>query len=109
MRRFERFHVASGLSSRDGEIQVNTLIYAMGDQADDIFRSFTLSEEERKSYSVVKEKFDRHFIQRRNVIFERARFNRRKQEEGESAETFITALFSLAEHCIRVISVVTFE
>ena len=99
VRRFERFRVASGLSSRDGEIQVNTLIYAMGDQADDIFRSFTLSEEERKSYSVVKEKFDRHFIQRRNVIFERARFNRRKQEEGESAETFITALFSLAEHC----------
>ena len=99
VRRFERFRVASGLSSRDGEIQVNTLIYAMGDQADDIFRSFTLSEEERKSYSVVKEKFDRHFIQRHNVIFERTRFNRRKQEEGESAETFITALFSLAEHC----------
>ena len=72
---------------------------AMGDQADDIFRSFTLSEEERKSYSVVKEKFDRHFIQRRNVIFERARFNRRRHEEGESAETFIIALFSLAEHC----------
>ena len=63
VRRFERFRVASGLSSRDGEIQVNTLIYAMGDQADDIFQSFTLSEEERKSYSVVKEKFDRHFIQ----------------------------------------------
>ena len=26
-------------------------------------------------------------------------FNRRKQEEGENVETFITALYSLVEHC----------
>ena len=61
----------------------------MGDQAEDILRSFTLSEEDRKN---VKAKFDNHFIQRRNVIFERAKFNRQKQDEGKSVETFITAL-----------------
>jgi hypothetical protein len=33
------------------------------------------------------------------LIFERAKFNRRRQEEGESVETFITTLFTLAEHC----------
>ena len=33
------------------------------------------------------------------MIFERAKFNHRKQEEGESVETFITALYALAEHC----------
>lgn len=32
-------------------------------------------------------------------IFERARFNRRSQEPGESAESFIMAVYSLAEHC----------
>ena len=41
-RRFERFRVASGLAQRDEEVQVNTLIYAMGDQADDILHSFRL-------------------------------------------------------------------
>ena len=80
-------------------MQVNTLIYAMGDQADDILRSFVLSGEDRENYETVKTKFDSHFVQRRNVIFERARFNRRKQEEGEPVESFITALYSLAEHC----------
>ena len=47
----------------------------------------------------VKTKFNAHFIQRRNVIFERVKFNRRRQEEGESVKTFITTLFTLAEHC----------
>ena len=99
IRRFERFRVASGLARREGDVQVNTLIYAMGDQADDILISFTLSDEDRKSYATVKSKFDNHFIQRRNVIFERAKFNRRRQEENEPVEVFITALYSLAEHC----------
>ena len=29
----------------------------------------------------------------------RAKFNRRKQESGESVDTFITDLYGLAEHC----------
>ena len=98
-RRFERFRIASGLTLREDEVQVSTLIYAMGDQADDILHSFALSEENRKSYQMVKSKFDDHFVKRRNVIFERAKFNRRIQEGGESVDTFITALYSLAEHC----------
>ena len=98
-RRFERFRIASGLTLREDEVQVSTLIYAMGDQADDILHSFALSEENRKSYQMVKSKFDDHFVKRRNVIFERAKFNRLIQEGGESVDTFITALYSLAEHC----------
>ena len=58
-------------------MQVNTLIYVIGDQADDILRSFTLSEEDHKNYETVKAKFDSHFVQHRNIIFERAKFNRR--------------------------------
>ena len=69
--------MASGLALREGDVQVSTLIYAMGDQADNILRSFTLSDEDRKSYPTVKSNFDIHFIQRRNVIFECAKFNRR--------------------------------
>ena len=71
----------------------------MGDNADDIFQSFELSADNQKVYKTVKEKFDSYFVKRRNVIYERAVFNRRKQENEESVETFITALYSLAEHC----------
>ena len=36
IRRFERFRIASQLSAKNDEAQVNPLIYAMGDEADDI-------------------------------------------------------------------------
>ena len=70
----------------------------MGDQADDILTSFKLSTLQIKQYHTVKTKFDEHFVVRQNVIFQRAKFNRR-QEDGKTVDTFITALHALAEHC----------
>ena len=80
-------------------MQVKALVYAMGDEADDIMAGFGLTEEEREVYPTVKTKFDEHFVVRRNAIFERAKFNRRCQEEGENVDSYITSLFCLAEHC----------
>ena len=71
----------------------------MGDEADDILLSFNLSEEDLKRYEVVKSKFENHFITKRNVIYERAKFNIRVQNESEPVESFITDLHCLAEHC----------
>lgn len=45
------------------------------------------------------EQFDDYFVLRRNVIHERACFHQRVQRAGEKAETFIRALYELAEHC----------
>ena len=71
----------------------------MGDAADDILASLGLTEEEKKTYDTVVAKFQGHFVKKRNVIFERAKFNQRKQEEGESVDNFVTALYCLSEHC----------
>ena len=99
IRRFERFRKASSLEEKAEEAQVNTLIYAMGNDAEDILRSIRLSDDDSKKYDVVKGKFDSHFVKRRNVIYEQAKFNQRIQEEGEPVDSFITALYGLAEHC----------
>ena len=74
-------------------------MYYMGDAANDILCSLGLTSDEKKVYATVKTKFESHFIKRRNVIFERCKFNQRKQEEGESVDSFITTLHGLAEHC----------
>ena len=71
----------------------------MGKEADDVLKSFGLSDEEQKVYTTVTGKYVNYFNVRRNTIFERARFNLRKQEEGESVDQFITSLYTLAEHC----------
>ena len=91
--------MASGLSEKSSENQVNTLGYTMGDAADDILASLGLTEEEKKTYDTVVAKFQGHFVKKRNVIFERAKFNQCKQEEGESVDNFVTALYCLSEHC----------
>ena len=101
IRRFERFRETSGLSDKPEPNQVSALLYCMGDAAEDILRSFKLDEtkKEHESYLLVKARFENHFVKRRNVIFERARFNKRSQQDGESVEFFVLALYNLAEHC----------
>ena len=98
-RRFEHFRIATGLASKSEEVQVSTLLYTMGADADEILRSFRLSEADQKIYKTVKVKFDSHFVKKHNIIYERAKFNMRKQEEGEPIDVFITDLYTLAEHC----------
>ena len=97
-RRFEQFRHATGLSTQAEERQVSTLLYCAGQETEDILRSTDISNEERGSYNVVLAKLDEFFKVRRNIIFERARFNRRNQQEKESAEEYIAALYNLAEN-----------
>ncbi|KAL3970397.1 type I keratin, acidic [Sarotherodon galilaeus] len=99
IRHFERFRIASGLELQSDENQVNTLIYTMGDEAEDVITSLNLTKEEPSEYHTLKDKLEAHFIVRRNVIFERAKFNQRQQEAGETTDGFITSLYALGEHC----------
>ncbi|KAJ8872719.1 hypothetical protein PR048_026333 [Dryococelus australis] len=89
-KRFQRYRLVSGLLEKSGEIHV---------KAEDIMNSFNLSDEESTSYEVVVKRFEAHFIPKRNVIYERAKFNLRSQLADESVDTFVTALHSLAEKC----------
>ncbi|GBL82434.1 Uncharacterized protein K02A2.6 [Araneus ventricosus] len=71
----------------------------MGEQAEDIFSSFGLSETEQDDFDIVLKKFNDHFVVKKNTIFERAQFNKRVQLDGESVNAFITALYTLSERC----------
>jgi len=64
----------------------------MVDTADDILTSLSLTEDEWKVYNTVKAKLEQHFVKRRNVIFEHAKFHSRVQQQGESVDSFITSL-----------------
>ena len=96
-RRFEQYRAASGLSHEDSEEkQINALLFCMGEEAEVVLISTGILEGQRKEYSIVSGKFDEFFKVRRNVIFERARFNKRNQLCGESAEQYI---MEMAENC----------
>ena len=76
-----------------------TLLYCFGEEAEDVLKSANITEEERKVYATVLGKFDAFFQVRKNVIFERARFNQRPQLEGKTAEQYIAMLYNLADSC----------
>ena len=69
-RQFEQFCIASGLSKEDEERQISTLLYCLGEDADDILTSTNISVESRKKYADVLAKFDAHFHVCKNVILE---------------------------------------
>ncbi|KAK9543155.1 hypothetical protein VZT92_000952 [Zoarces viviparus] len=99
IRRFERFRQASNLTASSEENQVNTLIYCMGDEADDVIRGLKLSDADQRHYANVRDGFQSFFVVKKNIVYERARFNMRKQEAHETVDAFVTALYALAEHC----------
>ena len=95
-KRFEHFRDASGLSAVAEQSQISTLLYSLGD---DVLLSTNITEEQLKKYDDVLAKFAEHFKVRQNIIFERAKFNKRVQLDGESFEQYITAVYHLADTC----------
>lgn len=57
----------------------------MGEEAEAVLLSINATAEERNVYDTVIQKFDELFKVRTNVIYERARFNCRNQNDGEPA------------------------
>ncbi|UYV66635.1 hypothetical protein LAZ67_4002419 [Cordylochernes scorpioides] len=99
-KRFERYLVVSGMKKKEEADKIDLFMYLMGDRADDIFRTFKFEKEEEamKIDSVLKA-FDSHFCVRKNIIYERAKFNSRIQEDREPVDEFITSLYKLADSC----------
>ena len=58
-----------------------------------------ISEDDKKKYEKVIDDFDKYFKVKKNVIYERARFNQRCQLLDESADHFITEIHRLADNC----------
>jgi len=75
--RFEQFRLASGLSGESGERQVSSLMYCMGENAEEVLATTNITNEQKKEYAEVVQKFDEYFKMRKNLVYERASFNLR--------------------------------
>jgi len=98
-KRFQQFREVSGLATGSESCQVSMLLYCLGEEADNVLASTNITEEEYERFDAVMAKFEEIFKVCQNIIFERAKFNKRAQLEGESTEQYITMLYHLAETC----------
>ncbi|KAK3920529.1 hypothetical protein KUF71_009800 [Frankliniella fusca] len=80
------------------EQQVDTLLYLMGPQANDVVDTFGLSDQQKKVYATVMAKFEALYADKKNTVYERAKFNR-CQQEGEPVNSFIMDVKRLAANC----------
>ena len=97
---WSNYSLATELNKRSEAIQVATLLTVIGEEARDVYSTFECSDEENKSkIEPVLQQFADYCQPRKNVPFERYRFNKRAQEAGESYDQYKTALRKLAEGC----------
>ena len=96
--RFERYLNVSRIANESDVMKRDTLMYCMGEKAEDILRTFALTAEQKKKYKDVSDGFTEYFANRCNIVFERAKFNSRVQGQNESVEDFINSLYMMAQH-----------
>ena len=85
-RAWDNYSLATGLSEKAEEVQVATILTVVVEEAREVFSTFAGWEHEGDSKKIgpVLAKFEAYCEPRKNIPFERYRFNRRCQEPGES-------------------------
>ena len=95
------YSLATGLSDKAEPVQVATLLTVIGEEAREVFSTFSGWEhdDDNEKIAPVLAKFEQYCQPRRNIPFERYRFNRRSQESGETYDQYRTELRKIAENC----------
>ena len=95
-----RYEIATGISKQEPLVRVSTLLSVIGEDATKAFDAFEWGEaEDETKIEHVLAKFDAYCEPRTQVIYERYRFNNRKQEPGENIAAYLTELKTIAKNC----------
>ena len=62
-------------------------------------KSLDLKPEDWTTYKGITGALEKHFVTRKNIIFERAQFHTRKQMPGESIDQYIKPLYKVFDSC----------
>lgn len=96
--RFEIYATAVELDKKEEKIQCTQLLHQLGEECIKIYNSFNFQEEEKNKITVLKQKFEDHFVPKKNKIYERYKFFSARQED-KTLEQFITYLKNQADQC----------
>jgi len=88
------------LNKKPEAVQVATLLTVIGEEAQEVFATFTWETEgDKAKIDTVIDKFKSYCEPQKNIPFKRYRFNLRAQEPGESYNHYHTALWMLVDSC----------
>ena len=99
IQRFEFYRDATGLDKAAQKKQCAVMLHVIGKEAQDVYKTFTFTEEEKDKYDSLSKKFEEAFIPRVNIIYERFKFKCCVQRSEQTMDAFITELKTLAGTC----------
>ena len=99
LEQYDFYMTATEKSSKSEEVQVATLLTLLGAQGQELYRTFALSDTDKKKIAPVKAAFTAYFSPRVKEEFERYKFYSRIQKPSESFDSFLTSLRDLLATC----------
>ena len=97
---WENYEIATHLNKQESSLRVATLLSCIGSDVLDIFDGLSFdTEADRQDINKVLEKLEAYCIGETNETYERYVFNKRDQQQGESFDSYLSALRSLIKTC----------
>lgn len=98
--RFALYLQAVGLDGASDARKIALLLTVAGPQSIEVFNTLVFEQvDDKGKYDVVMEKFDSHWMLRKNETFERYVFRSRLQQQGETFDSFLMDLKLKARTC----------
>ena len=103
VQRFDLYMEATEKTKKSDKTKVSILLHIMGEEAIEVYNTFTFPTEEDGSTVItlagVKDKFEGYCTPKKNLTLERYNFNKICQQSDESVEAFVTRLRTQAKKC----------
>jgi hypothetical protein len=97
--RYTRYHSIQKLNKESDALQIDSLLYIMGDTAEHIFPQLKLTTDEKAKYDKVLTGFDEYFTPKTSKAQSVIAFHTREQKKDESNEEYIRELHRMAAKC----------
>ncbi|XP_015124738.1 uncharacterized protein LOC107046602 [Diachasma alloeum] len=99
IKKLERYLVATECAGKPDEVKIAILLHCIGDEANEKYETFELTETQKKVYKTVVEKFQEYCVPKKNETIIRHLFFQRKQKDGEKFNDFLTDLQKQSSEC----------
>ena len=92
--------LASGLAEKAAGVQAATFLHVAGPEALEVYNTFSwTTDDDKNKVDKIMEKFDQYCNPRKNVTWERHKFNTHNQQPGETIDQYVTDLKTKAQTC----------
>ena len=90
---------ASGAVTKPEDVQCAIFLHVIGKDAIEVYNTMTIPPGDQDKIAPLIAKFEDYCSPKKNVTFERFKFNSRSQKETENVDQFATELKTMAKNC----------